>query len=118
MALEKKLWSRRYVPGLGWQPSQPFGASYAGEATEQRLGIDDAGNPILVWAQEVGSSSSIWSTRHVAGAGWQTAQLIETDDSGEARAPAITVDRNGNAIAIWRQSDGVRSNIWANFFQR
>jgi hypothetical protein len=42
--------------------------------------------------------------------------LIETDDAGSANSPQVAVDASGNAVAIWRQSDGARNNIWANHF--
>jgi hypothetical protein len=53
----------------------------------------------------------------VAGVGWGTAALIETDNAGGAVAPQIAVDPTGNAIAVWYQFDGTRFNIWANRFE-
>ena len=47
---------------------------------------------------------------------WHTAQLIETNDAGDALGPHIVYDAAGNAIAVWTQSDGTRFNIWANRF--
>ncbi len=44
---------------------------------------------------------------------WGTAAPIETDD-GNNSGPAIAMDANGNAIAVWTQDDGTRHNIWAN----
>ena len=46
--------------------------------------------------------------------GWGTAVLIETDNVGNAYNPQVAVDESGNAIAVWKQFDGTRSNIWAN----
>ena len=45
---------------------------------------------------------------------WGNAQLIETDDTGDANSPQIVFDTNGNALAVWPQGDGTRNNIWAN----
>lgn len=45
---------------------------------------------------------------------WRTPQLIETDNAGDAEEPRIAVDMAGNAVAVWQQSDGTRTNIWAN----
>src|SRR5205809_7154555 len=45
---------------------------------------------------------------------WAGAVLIETDNAGDAVFPDIGMDAAGNAIAVWRQWDGVSSNIWAN----
>lgn len=47
---------------------------------------------------------------------WGTAALLETDDSGGADGPQVVLDADGNAMAIWSQSDGARFNIWANRF--
>ena len=43
-----------------------------------------------------------------------TAALIETDNAGNAFDPQVAIDTNGNALSVWRQSDGTRYNIWAN----
>ncbi|VAW88463.1 hypothetical protein MNBD_GAMMA17-507 [hydrothermal vent metagenome] len=45
---------------------------------------------------------------------WGDATLIENDDNGMASLPQIAIDANGNAIAVWQQSDGLQTNIWAN----
>ena len=45
--------------------------------------------------------------------GWGTPSLLEIDDSGDAKYPEIAVDESGNGIAVWDQSDGTRTNIWA-----
>jgi hypothetical protein len=48
---------------------------------------------------------------------WGTAELIETDNAGDAYNPQIAFDASGNAIAVWNQTDGTRYNIWANYFE-
>ena len=47
---------------------------------------------------------------------WGAAELIETDNAGNAESPQIAFDSSGNAIAVWVQFDGTRNNIWANRF--
>ncbi len=59
-------------------------------------------------------TGTILTNRYLPRFGWGTAQLIETDNAGNALDPQITTDANGKAIAVWRQSDGTRENIWAN----
>ncbi len=46
--------------------------------------------------------------------GWLVATLVEVDSPGIAHNPQVGVDESGNAVAVWRQSDGSRYNIWAN----
>jgi hypothetical protein len=48
---------------------------------------------------------------------WGTAALIEADNAGGAYGPQIALDANGNALAVWSQNDGTRSNIWSNRFE-
>ena len=45
---------------------------------------------------------------------WGVAATIETDNAGDATDPQIAIDANGNALAVWSQSDGTRTNIMAN----
>ncbi len=47
---------------------------------------------------------------------WGDPVLIEINNAGGAAFPQVTVDVNGNAVAVWFQSDGTRNNIWANRF--
>ena len=42
------------------------------------------------------------------------AALIETNDAGSASSAQVAIDVNGNALAVWAQSDGTRGNIWSN----
>ena len=46
--------------------------------------------------------------------GWGTAELIEIDNAGSAYHPTVAFDATGNALAVWQQHDGIRSNIWNN----
>jgi hypothetical protein len=48
---------------------------------------------------------------------WGTAKLIETDNAGNALVPEVAIGPSGNALAVWSQSDGTRSNIWSNRFE-
>ena len=57
---------------------------------------------------------NIWANRYVVENGWGAAELIETNNAGDANSPQIAIDANGNAIAFWEQSDGSNYNIWFN----
>ena len=72
------------------------------------------GNATAIWHQSDGTRTNIWANQYVAGVGWATAELIETEDLGDAERPQLAVDPDGNAIAVWYQDDGMRLNVWAN----
>jgi len=112
--IRSNIWSNRYVTGVGWGSPQLIETDNAGGASAPELAVDSSGNAVAAWWQFDGIRSNIWSNRFVVGIGWGTAQLIETDSSGTASGPHVAVDRSGNAVAVWYQSDGVRNSIWSN----
>ncbi len=111
------LAARRYEPGAGWGESQliePADPVQLSNSTGHRLAADAAGNVIAVWQRTAlpSVSGDIWANRYEPGAGWGTAQLIETDAVNGASAPDVAADAAGNAVAVWQQFDGSRLNIW------
>jgi hypothetical protein len=85
-------------------------------ASYPQIAFDGLGNAVAVWVQSDGTWPSIWSNTYTSGAGWGTAELIETDNAGFANGPQIAFDGLGNAVAVWYQTDGTRYNIWANSY--
>jgi hypothetical protein len=112
------IWSNRYVVGMNWGAAELIETDNLGEAGSPQVLADSSGNAIAVWSQHVGdhfSLQNIWSNRYVAGTGWGTAHLIETNDSGSASNVQVSADSSGNAIAVWSQSDGdFDYSIWSN----
>ena len=96
-----------------WGTPELIETDNSGNAFRPQVGVDGSGNAVAVWYQHDGTRYNIWSNRYVAGTGWGTAQLIETD-SGDAEVPQVGIDGSGNAVAVWQQDDGIRLNTWAN----
>lgn len=111
------IWANRFSAASGtWGTAQLIETDNVGSARAPQVALDANGNALAVWVQFDGTRNNIWANRFSAASGtWGAAQLIETE-SGNADAPQITLDADGNAIAVWDQSDGTRSNIWANHF--
>ena len=79
-----------------------------------KAAINERGAVVAVWRQFDGTHHNAWSNRYGLGAGWREATLIENENLGDAELPRVAIDAAGNAIAVWRQNDGVRSNIMSN----
>ena len=90
-------------------------ADNAGNAEYPQIAFDSSGNAIAVWYQSNGTRPSIWANRFNA-TSWGSAELIEAGDAGNALSPQIAIDSSGTAIAVWTQSDGTRTNVYANRF--
>jgi hypothetical protein len=110
------IWANRYAAGSGWERATLIETDDAGDAQNPQVAIDGSGEAVAVWYQSDGTLNNTWANRYAAESGWKTATLIETDNAGDAWAPQVAVDSSGNAVAVWYQDDGTRSNIWANRF--
>jgi hypothetical protein len=108
------IWANRYAPAAGWGTAELIETDNADRASSPQVELDPAGNAIAVWNQRDGIRTNIWSNRYTPTGGWGTAQLIETDDAGEAGGAKVAIDANGNALAVWGQNDGVRWHIWSS----
>jgi hypothetical protein len=83
-------------------------------AYDYEIGHDAQGNALAVWEQFDGTRYNIWTNRKPAGKGWGVARLMATDKTGAAYSPQIAVDARGNAMAVWQQSDGQYSYVYAS----
>ena len=110
----RDIWANRYLPGFGWGTAELIETDNAGDATGPNIAFDMNGNALAVWRQSDGTRINIWANRYTPGGGWGSAELIETDNAGNALSPQIAVDMSGNALAVWRQSDGTLFNIQSN----
>lgn len=83
------------------------------------VAVDGAGNAIAVWYQGAFGARSVFASRNTGASGWTAPAAIEQaagDTGGPNDAmwgPQIAMNTAGVAFAVWEQSDGTRSNIWA-----
>jgi hypothetical protein len=113
------IWANRYTPAGGWGTAELIETDDVADVDRQnvpnvQVAMDPNGNAVSVWSQSDGTRTNIWANRYTPAGGWGTAELIETDNSGYASGPHVAMDPDGNAVAVWAQSDGTRTNIWTN----
>jgi predicted enzyme related to lactoylglutathione lyase len=113
---EYGIWSNRYTRLDGWRTYAEPTETGIGHAINPQVAVDPQGNAVAVWEQASGTRLDIWSNRYMPSAGWGAAQRIETEDEGFALSPQVAVDAQGNAVAVWEQSDGTRLDIWSNCY--
>ncbi len=92
------------------------GATAAGRP---RIAVAPNGDAVAVWMQQSdGVYFSVWSNHYTfATKTWSTAVRIGTG-TGDAWDPQISIDANGNALAVWQQDGNptgiLRYDIWSN----
>lgn len=101
----------------GWGVARLIETNNAGSARDPEIAVYANGNAVAVWSQSDGMRGNIWASHYNSTTGtWDLPTLIETDDASNALAPKVAVGLDGNAVAVWSQSDGLRFNVWANFY--
>lgn len=113
--IRDNIWFNRFNSNGSLGTAEQIETENLGDAFDPSIAVDNNGNALAVWIQNDGVRYNIWANRF-SDLSWGNAELIEVDDIGDALSARIAVDNNGNAIAVWRQSDGDRDNMLANRF--
>jgi len=116
--LRNNVLANRYTAGQGWGTAVLIETDNAGPALEPRIAFDGNGNATAVWSHRdvAGFTFNILANRWTAATGWGAAAPIDNAPEA-ARAPQLGIDGSGNVIAVWYQTEGPRTNIWANAFR-
>ncbi len=120
------IYANRYTAGVGWGSAQLIENDVKWAASAPRIAMAANGHAYAVWEQYadavLGDATppfkNIMANRYVAGLGWQSATLVETNNTGHAQTPQVAVDSFGNATVVWRQWDETHYSIWSNRFFR
>ncbi len=110
------LWSNRYNgTSSAWGTAVKI-ENNSGSASYPQIVMDGGGDAIAVWLQSDGTVDSLWSNRYDGiSSAWGTAEKIE-NNSESGYYPQLAMDGEGNAIAVWQQSNGAVDNIWSNVY--
>jgi hypothetical protein len=108
------IWSSISPDSSNWSSPVMIETDNIGDADKPDIAVVPDGNGFAVWRQYDGTRYNIHANRYDNNTGWGTAAVIESNNEGDADLPQIVVDSRGNAIAVWKQFDGTRYNIWAN----
>jgi len=105
----------RYSAGSGWGSPVLIESDDAGSAYTPQIVIDADGNATALWSQrnDAGFTFDIWTNRYVPGSGWGSAIMID-GQLDPARRPALGVDASGRVVAVWEQTVGFLSHLWAS----
>lgn len=110
------IWVNRFVPHRGWSGPTLLRLETEGEVFEPQIAMNDRGDAMVVWQHSSDQRNTVWACRHVAGIGWQLPGLASLEGVSDASAPRVAMDASGNAMVVWRQSDGVSTSIWVNLY--
>jgi hypothetical protein len=108
------IYATRYLPGSGWSEAVQL-SDTTNNAYPPKVGVDGAGNAIVVWGQPGANAEySVYARRYDAATSQWTPSAAML---GSGLAPEMAMDEQGNAIAVWSKSESNgTSSIYANTF--
>jgi mRNA-degrading endonuclease HigB of HigAB toxin-antitoxin module len=88
-------------------------------AYNPQVAMDDNGNAIIVWMQSDGSNDQIFKSEY-KNSTWTHPENLSDNISPDGQAaydPQVAMDNNGNAIIVWKQSDGSNRQIFKSEYR-
>ena len=93
------------------EPMRRKTVSVAGtNASAPRLGVDAAGNALIVWSASDGTNSRIRLRVRSAAGVWNDVEKLSVFGQ-DAVDPQIAVDAAGNAVIVWTRFDGANNRV-------
>ena len=108
-----RIYSKKYTSGSGWGADELIDSDTTNDVGYPQVAVDSSGNAFAVWMKFDGARYHIYTAKHPALTTWGTNVRIDSDTYA-ANYPQISVNGNGDAFAVWYQSDGTRYNAWSN----
>jgi hypothetical protein len=110
-------WANRYTPGEGWGSAELIETNDMGGLRDLVVAVTSDGDAHALWSQfDDNGVRSLWTNVYSSGAWGDTADVFDDEDVNAAETPQITAGPNGELHAVWSQSDGNLTNIWANMY--
>lgn len=97
-----------------WQTNTVIDTLPSVNTPAPQLALDAAGNALVVWHQDDGTSVRIWSSYYDAETGWESAVQVESNNSNDSINPKVAMNAKGRAMVVWVQSDGTEASIWSS----
>lgn len=79
------------------------------------IAFDQAGNAIAVFEQKAGDIYRLYANQYIKGKGWQKPLAIDAN-TGNAYRGKVAFDRQGNAIAVFKQEGNNGYRLYANMY--
>jgi hypothetical protein len=104
----------RYTTAAGtWSLARQVNSGQAGTSSEPRVAVDGSGNAIFVWLQTPaggGVDDLFYATFTASNGAISGAFQLDTETTGAAESPSLSVAPNGAAVVAWLQKVAGQTN--------
>jgi YD repeat-containing protein len=109
------IYANRYDASTHTWDSAQLIEGGVGTAVSPQIAMNTLGNAVVVWSQRDGYYTNYYANCYDAiNKSWGTAQLVQPYINSPNCLPQIAIDAQGNAMAVWYQSDSDGTHIHAN----
>lgn len=98
-------------PGGDWRSPVTL-STPGGDAVDPQVSVGRKGAAVAVWRRWDGVRYRVQATARAAGGSWSTPVAL-SGTGGDAWDPRVAMSESGAAVAVWRQSEGSNSKIYA-----
>lgn len=111
----QSIYANTFTESSGWGTPELIETGLETNADIPLVASDQAGNAVAVWSQDAGSGDfQIYSNTYTAGT-WGVAERISEGVEAGVN-PQVTMNGNGNAMAVWTQWDGSYMSVYCNTY--
>lgn len=110
--------SNRYTFGVGFRSYGPQQAEWDESTYPSWLQLESnaAGQAIFSWTQNDGLAWNGYAALYDPRTGWSAPTLIEHNDFSSVAEEWSAIDGHGNAIVLFKVSDGTQYNVYATYY--
>jgi len=115
IASVRTIFANRYDAGsASWGTPVQLDAS---SADGVGLAVNASGAAVAIGWSRTATGSRLWANRYAGPAnGWSTSQIVRDSPAATLLAPAVAIDASGNAVAVWAQTEGQMTTLWASWY--
>ena len=107
-----ELWANTHSGAGGWASPVRVNPGSANRAEQPAVAAAFDGSAISVWIESVAGRKTVFASQ-LSGAAWSMPQSFDDASAGQADAPQLVVDANGNSLIVWVQLVGGAWDLYA-----
>lgn len=116
-SITQNIWAARYTAGVGWGAASAITNDNYASGGYRNIGFDSAGNAVVTYLSTATADIRIKALRYSASSStWSAPQFIAASTGFSVQEVQLAVAANGDAVAVWDQSDGTNTNTVSNRF--
>jgi len=107
------VWINRFEPASGWQGEERIDEAETSFFLAPAIAADATGGLMAVWVEDLEDSRSIWTRRHLPGAGWMEPVEVDREMPVLWDMPQVILESGGSGMLLW----GTWEDIWSSRFE-